>query len=352
MEFTAKVIAEYLKGEIVGEPETRVSDIARIEEGHEGALSFLANPKYEHFIYTTGSSIVLVNRNFVPTAPVKATLIKVDDSYQAFASLLQLVERSKPKKKGIHPTAVIEASASIGTDVYIGAFAYIGENCVIGNDCHIYPHVYIGDSTKIGNNCLIYAGVKVYHECRIGNGCILHAGSVIGADGFGFAPQSESEFKKIPQIGNVILEDNVEIGAIVAIDRATMGSTIIRKGVKLDNLIQIGHNVEIGENTVIAGQTGIAGSTKIGKNCMIGGQVGIIGHIKIPEGTKIGAKSGVLSAIKKENLVFTGYPAVEHNDFLRSTVVFRRLPDLQVKIDNLEKEIELLKKFHGEPPVQ
>jgi len=352
MEFTAKVIAEFLKGEIAGNPDIKVNAIAKIEEGYEGALSFLANPKYEHYIYTTNSSIVLVNRSFVPASPVSATMIKVDDAYEAFASLLNLVAKSGPKKKGIHPAAIIEATATIGSDVYIGACAYIGENCTIGDNCRIYPHVYIGDGTKIGNDCLIYAGVKVYHDCLIGNGCTLHAGSVIGSDGFGFAPQSESEFKKIPQIGNVILEDNVEIGAIVAIDRATIGSTIIRKGVKLDNLIQIGHNVEIGENTVIAGQSGIAGSTKIGKNCMFGGQVGISGHIRIPEGTKIGAKSGVLSTIKKENSVFTGYPAVEHNAFLRSTVVFRRLPDLKEKIDNLEKDIEAMKKLYGNSPVQ
>jgi len=352
MEFTAKAIAEFLNGEIAGNPETKVSTIARIEEGHEGALSFLANPKYEQFIYTTNSSIVLVNRNFVPVSPVRAVMIKVDDSYKAFASLLQMVEQSKPKKKGIHPTAVIEASATIGADVYIGAYAYIGEECNIGNGCRIYPQVYIGDKTKIGNNCIIFAGVKVYHECLIGNGCTLHAGSVIGSDGFGFAPQSESEFMKIPQIGNVIIEDNVEIGANTAIDRATIGSTIIRKGVKLDNLIQIGHNVEVGENTVMAGQSGIAGSTKIGKNCMVGGQAGISYHIKIAEGTRIGAKSAVFGTIKKENSVFTGYPAIEHNTFLRSSVLFRKLPELNDKIDNLEKEFESIKKEKSKPPVK
>jgi UDP-3-O-[3-hydroxymyristoyl] glucosamine N-acyltransferase len=345
MEYTAAIIAGFLNGEIVGDPETKVFTIAKIEEGIEGALSFLANPKYEHFIYTTGSSIVLVNRDFVPSSTVRATMIKVDNAYEAFASLLNLVEKSKPKKKGIHPAAVIESSASIGSDVYIGASAYIGENCIIGDGCRIYPQVYIGDNTKIGQNCLIYPGVKVYHECLIGNHCTIHAGSVIGSDGFGFAPQSESEFMKIPQIGNVILEDNVEIGANVAIDRATVGSTIIRRGVKLDNLIQIGHNVEVGENTVMAGQTGIAGSTKVGKNCMFAGQVGIAGHLKIADGTKIGAKSGVPGDIRKENSVILGSPAMEHKEYLKSAVIFRKLPELKERVDNLEKEVKSMKKM-------
>jgi UDP-3-O-[3-hydroxymyristoyl] glucosamine N-acyltransferase len=344
MEFTATTIAGFLKGEIEGDPDVKVNTVAKIEEGHEGALSFLANPKYEHYIYTTNSSIVLVNRDFVPSGKVKATLIRVNNSYEALASLLRLVEQSRPKKKGIHPTAVIESTAKVGNDVYIGAYTYIGENCVLGDGCRIYPQVYIGDSTNIGKNCTLYPGVKIYHECKIGNSCTIHAGSVIGADGFGFAPQSESEFMKIPQVGNVILEDNVEIGANVAIDRATMGSTIIHKGVKIDNLVQIGHNVEVGENTVMAGQTGIAGSTKIGRNCMFAGQVGIAGHLKIADGTKIGAQSGIPGDIRKENLILLGYPAFEHKDFLRSSVIFRKLPDLKAKVDSLEKEIESLKR--------
>ncbi|HBE41825.1 MAG TPA: UDP-3-O-(3-hydroxymyristoyl)glucosamine N-acyltransferase [Bacteroidales bacterium] len=344
MEFTAKSIAEFLKGDIAGDPETRVNTVAKIEEGHKGALSFLANPKYEHFIYSTDSSIVLVNRDFIPSSPVRATLIKVDNAYESFASLLTLVERSKPIKKGIHPSAVIEGTASIGEEAYIGAYVYIGENCVIGDKCRIYPHSYIGDGTKIGDGCIIYSGVKIYHECIVGNNCTIHAGSVIGSDGFGFAPQSESEFLKIPQMGNVIIEDHVEIGANTSIDRATMGSTIIRKGVKLDNLIQIGHNVEVGENTVMAAQTGIAGSSKVGKNCMLAGQVGIVGHIKIADGTKIGAQSGVPGDIKKEKSVITGSPAMDHRDFLRSTVVYKKLPELKKKIDMLEQEIEFLKK--------
>ncbi|MFN8211360.1 MAG: UDP-3-O-(3-hydroxymyristoyl)glucosamine N-acyltransferase [Bacteroidales bacterium] len=344
MEFTAAVIAGFLKGEIVGDPETKVSTVAKIEEGHKGALSFLANPKYEHYIYSTASSVVLVNADFVPTAPISATLIKVKNSYEAFASLLTLVEQSKPKKKGIHPTAVIEATANVGTDVYIGAYAYIGENCTIGDGSRIYPHVYIGDGTQLGKNCLVYAGVKIYHECIIGNGCTIHAGSVIGSDGFGFAPQSESEFMKIPQIGNVILEDNVEIGANVAIDRATMGSTIIRRGVKIDNLIQIGHNVEIGENTVMAGQTGVAGSTRIGKNCMFAGQVGIAGHLKVADGTKAGAQAGIAGDIKEPNSTILGSPAIDYKQYLKSSVIFRKLPELKMKVDQLEKDLEKLKK--------
>jgi UDP-3-O-[3-hydroxymyristoyl] glucosamine N-acyltransferase len=343
MEFTAAAIAGFLKGEIIGNPDVKVKNVAKIEEGYDGALSFLANPKYEHYLYTTASSVVLVNVDFVPSAPVKATLIKVKNAYEAFASLLTLVEQAKPKKKGIHTTAIIEKGAQIGADVYIGAYAVISENCVIGDGSMIYPQVYIGDSTRLGKNCIVYQGAKIYHECLIGNNCTIHAGSVIGSDGFGFAPQSESEFMKIPQIGNVVIEDNVEIGANVAIDRATMGSTIIRKGVKIDNLIQIGHNVEIGENTVMAGQTGIAGSTKVGKNCMLAGQVGLAGHLKIADGTKIGAQAGLNSDIKKENSVVIGTPALDYKQFMKSYVIFRNLTDLKAKIEALGKDIESLK---------
>ena len=344
MEFTAAIIAGFLNGEIEGNPEVKVNTIAKIEEGQSGALSFLANPKYEHYIYETKSSIVLVNKSFVPSASIGATLIRVENSYEAFASLLRLVDQSRPRKKGIHPTAIIETSSKVGSDVFIGPYAYIGENCIIGDGCSIYPHVYIGDNTKLGNDCLINPGVKIYHDCIIGEGCIIHAGTVIGSDGFGFAPQSESEFMKIPQLGNVVLEDHVEIGANVTIDRATMGSTIIRKGVKLDNLIQIAHNVEVGENSVMAAQTGISGSTKIGKNCMFGGQVGLAGHLKIADGTKIGAQGGILGDVKEENTVILGSPAIELKQYLRSSVVFKKLPEMKVKIDSLEKEIESLKK--------
>lgn len=344
MEFSAASIAAFINGDIVGDPEIMVNTISKIEEGQPGALSFLANPKYEHYIYETKSSIVLVNKSFIPTAEISATLIKVENSYEAFASLLRLVDQARPRKKGIHPTAVIEPSAKIGIDVFIGAFTYVGENCIVGNGCSLYPQVYIGDNTTLGNNCTINPGVKIYHDCIIGEGCIIHAGTVIGSDGFGFAPQSESEFMKIPQLGNVVLEDHVEIGANTAIDRATMGSTIIRRGVKLDNLIQIGHNVEIGENSVMAGQTGIAGSTKIGKNCMFGGQVGIAGHIKIANGTKIGAQGGILGDVKKENTVIIGSPAIDLKNFLKSSILFRKLPEIKDKIDYLEKDIESLKK--------
>ena len=344
MEFTAATIAGFLKGEIEGDPEIKVNTVAKIEDGQTGALSFLANPKYEHYIYTTKSSVVLVNKSFIPSSKITATLIKVDNSYEAFASLLTLVEEARPKKKGIHPTAVIEPTAKIGTDVYIGPFVSIGENCIVGDGCSLYPHVVLGDNSKVGKNTIIYPGVTIYHECIVGQGCIIHAGAVLGSDGFGFAPQDGSEYKKIPQIGNVVIEDNVEIGANVTIDRATMGSTILHKGVKLDNLIQIGHNVEIGENTVMAAETGVAGSTKIGKNCMIGGQVAINGHIQIANGTKIGAQSGILGEIKEENTVLIGTPAIELKQFLRSSVIFKRLPDLKVKIDTLEKELESLKK--------
>ena len=344
MEFTAATIAGFLKGEVEGNPDIIVNTIAKIEEGQPGALSFLANPKYEHYIYETKSSIVLVNKSFVPSAKIGATLIKVENSYEAFASLLRMVDQARPRKKGIHPAAVIEATAKIGSDIFIGPYAYIGENCIIGDGCSVYPQVYIGDNTKLGNNCTINPGLKIYHDCIIGEGCIIHAGTVIGSDGFGFAPQSDSEFMKIPQLGNVILEDHVEIGANVTIDRATMGSTIIRKGVKLDNLIQIGHNVEVGENTVMAAQTGISGSTKVGKNCMLGGQAGLAGHIKIANGTKIGAQAGILGDVKEENTVILGTPAFDLKQFLRSTVIFKRLPEMKVKIDSLEKEIESLKK--------
>lgn len=343
MEFTAATIAGFLGGEIVGNPDVKVSTVAKIEEGHEGALSFLANPKYEHYLYTTGSSIVLVNKSLVPSATVSATMIRVDNAYESFARLLQLVDQSRPRKQGIHPTAVIEPSAKIGNDVYIGAYTYIGDDSIVGDRCSVYPHVYIGDRTKVGDGSILYSGVKIYQECVVGQGCIIHAGTVIGSDGFGFAPQSENEYMKIPQLGNVIIEDQVEIGANVAIDRATMGSTIIRKGVKLDNLIQIGHNVEVGENTVMAALSGVAGSAKVGRNCMVGGQVGIVGHSSIANGTKIGAQSGIPGDVKKENTVIIGYPAIDHKNFMRSSVIFKQLPELKHKVDNLEKEIESLK---------
>jgi UDP-3-O-[3-hydroxymyristoyl] glucosamine N-acyltransferase len=343
MEFTVAAIAGFLKGDIEGNPDIKVNTIAKIEEGHEGALSFLSNPKYEHYIYTTASSVVLVNRNFIPTGKISAALIRVDNAYEAFASLLHMVDQARPKKKGIHPTAIIESTAKIGSDVYIGPFVYIGENCTVGDGCSLYPHVYLGDNTRLDINCTLNPGVKIYHDCVIGKGCIIHAGTVIGSDGFGFAPQSQNEYMKIPQLGNVVLEDFVEVGANVTIDRATIGSTIIRKGVKLDNLIQIGHNVEVGDNTVIAAQTGIAGSTKVGRNCMVGGQAGFAGHIRIANNTKIAAQSGILSDIKEENKTFLGSPAFDLKQFMKSWIYFKKLPDLSIKIDKLQKELDSLK---------
>ena len=343
MKFTAKEIAKYLNGDVDGDPGIIVNSVAKIEEGHKEAISFLSNMNYEKYIYTTGSSVVIVNRDFKPSEPVDATLIRVDNAYEAFATLLTVYEQSKPVKKGIHPRAVIEESAVIGEDVYIGAMAYIGENVILGDRCSVYNGASIGDNCRIGEETAIYPGVTIYHECIIGKNCTIHAGSVIGSDGFGFAPQSDDNYKKIPQLGNVIMEDNIEIGANVVIDRATMGSTIIRKGVKLDNLIQIGHNVEIGENTVMAGQSGIAGSTKVGQNCMFGGQVGITGHVKIAKGTKAAAQSGINSHILKENTTVYGTPAFEYRKAQLSHIIFRRLPELKEKIEKMGKEINDIK---------
>lgn len=338
------MVAQLLKGTVDGDPETKLNTIAKIEEGHEGALSFLANPKYEPYIYTTGSSAVLVRNDFRPSKEIRTTLIRVADPYQALAQLLAIYEQSQTRpKKGIHPTAVIEPGAVVGSDVYIGAYAYVSENAVIGDGCSLYPHVFIGDSVTIGKSCTLHPGVKIYRKCVIGNDCILHAGAVIGADGFGFAPVTDANYMKIPQVGNVILEDHVEIGANTCIDRATMGSTIIRQGVKLDNLLQVGHNVEIGENTVIAAQCGVAGSSKVGKNCMIGGQVGISGHLTIADGTKIGAQSGIMGSVTEENSVIFGSPAFESKQYMKSLVYFRKLPELGRKVDELGKQVESLR---------
>ncbi len=344
MEFTAAIIAGLLNGTVEGDPDTKLNTIARIEEGHAGALSFLSNPKYEPYLYTTGSSAVLVKKDFMPSKEVSAVLIRVDDPYQALARLLTIYdEQTRPVRKGIHPTAVIEESAVIGSGVYIGAHVYVAEKAVIGDGCSLYPNVYIGDGVTTGRNCTFHPGVKVYRNCIIGNDCIFHGGSVIGSDGFGFAPVSEANYMKIPQVGNVIIEDNVEIGSNTCIDRATVGSTIIRRGVKLDNLIQVGHNVEIGENTVIAAQTGLAGSTRIGKNCMFGGQVGFAGHLSIADGCKIGAQAGVMSTVSEENAVLLGSPAMESKQFLKNVIYIRKLPELSSKIDALAKSVESLK---------
>ncbi len=336
MEFTAAQIAELLEGEVVGDASTAVHTLSKIEEGHPGSLSFLANPQYTPYIYNTAASIVIVNKDFVPEQEITSTLIKVDDAYGAFARLLDYYNTVKNNKVGIENPSHIADSAQVGDDVYVGAFAYIGERVKIGRNVKIYPHVYVGDDVTIGDNTTLFSGVKVYAECVIGNDVTVHSGSIIGGDGFGFAPNSENSYNKVAQIGNVIIEDHVEIGSSTTIDRATLGSTIIRKGVKLDNLIQIAHNVEIGENTVIAAQSGVAGSTKIGKNCMIGGQVGIIGHLKIGDNVKIAAQSGIGKNIKDGEVV-QGSPAFSHGEYVRSYALFRRLPDLANKVNQLLK---------------
>lgn len=339
MKFKAKVIAEFLKGQIEGDPEVEVTDVTKIEEGTPGTLSFLANPKYEKFIYDTKASIVIVNKDFKPEKAIHATLIRVENAYESFASLLELYQQSKPQKTGIHSTASIHENVKIGEKVYIGDYSVIEKNAMIGNNVKIYPQVYIGEDVRIGDNTVIYPGVKIYQGCRIGCNCVLHGGVVIGADGFGFAPQSDNNYRKIPQIGIVILEDDVEIGANTCVDRATMGATIIRRGVKLDNLIQIAHNVEIGENTVIAAQSGVAGSTKMGRNCLCAAQVGIIGHLKIGDNVKIGAQSGVIKDVK-DGEILQGSSAFHYRDYWKSYAVFTKLPDLSKQVFQLDREIK------------
>jgi UDP-3-O-[3-hydroxymyristoyl] glucosamine N-acyltransferase len=338
MEFTAKQIAEVLHGVVEGNPEEKVSNLSKIEEGKPGTLSFLANPAYEKYIYDTDASIVIVNKDFKPEKEVKSTLIRVDDAYAAFAALLEFYQQNKPKKSGISPKSHVSETAVIGKNVYLGEFSVIGEYTKVGDDCRIYPNVTIGDNVTIGEGTTIYPGVKIYDDCVIGKNCTLHAGVVIGSDGFGFAPQTEG-YKKVPQIGNVVIEDNVEIGSNTVIDRATLGSTIIRKGVKLDNLIQIAHNVVIGENTVIAAQSGISGSTKLGKNCMLGGQTGLIGHLTIGDNVKIAAQSGVTKDIK-DGMVVEGAPAFNFSDYQRSYVHFRRFDKIVKRINELERKLK------------
>ena len=337
MEFSAKQIATFIQGEIVGDENATVHTFAKIEEGIPGAISFLSNPKYTSYIYETQASIVLVNKDFVPEQEIKATLIKVDNAYESLAKLLNLYEQSKPKRVGIDPLAFVAETAKIGKDVYIAPFACIGEYAEVGDNTMIHPHATIGSGAKIGNDCILYANTTIYHDCRIGNHCILHSGCVIGADGFGFAPTPEG-YEKIPQIGIVILEDNVEIGANTCVDRATMGATIVHKGVKLDNLIQVAHNVEIGENTVVAAQAGIAGSTKIGEGCSIGGQVGLSGHIRIGKHSRIAAQAGVISDVK-EGSTLIGAPAFDHKDYMKSYVVFRKLPNLARRIEEINAKL-------------
>ena len=343
MEFSAKQIAQFVQGVIEGDENATVNTFAKIEDGKPGAISFLSNPKYTHYLYDTESSIVLVDKSVELEKPTKATLIKVDNAYECVAKLLQLYESMKPKKTGIDSLAFISPSAKIGENVYIGAFAYIGDNVVIGDGCQIYPNVVICENAKVGNDCLFYPNVTIYHDCHVGNRVTLHAGSVVGSDGFGFAP-SENGYDKIPQIGIVTIEDDVEIGANTCIDRSTMGSTYVRKGVKLDNLVQIAHNTDIGANTVMSAQVGIAGSTKVGQWCMFGGQVGIAGHITIGNKVFLGAQSGVPSSLK-DNQTLIGTPPMEKLPYFKSQAIFQKLPDLYKQIQKLQKEVDELKKL-------
>ncbi|WP_319479452.1 UDP-3-O-(3-hydroxymyristoyl)glucosamine N-acyltransferase [uncultured Draconibacterium sp.] len=344
MDFKATDIASFLNGEIVGDGDARVSNVSKIEDGKPGTLAFLANPKYEHYIYETKASVVLVNKSFSPKEDISVTLIKVDDAYQAFASLLDLYAQAKASmKQGIEQPSYIAESATLGQDGYVGAFAYVGNNATIGNNVKIYPQVHVGDNVKIGDDCILYPGAKIYDDCIIGNRCIIHSGAVIGADGFGFAPQKDGTYKKIHQIGNAVLEDDVEIGANTTIDCGTMESTIIRKGVKLDNLIQIAHNVEVGDNTVMAAQTGVSGSTKVGKNCMFGGQVGLGGHITIGDKVTLGAQSGVISNLKSDQTLL-GSPAIEIRTAMRAYSLLKNLPEIRRDVLQLKKSINTDKK--------
>ena len=342
MEFSAKQIAQFVQGVIEGDENATVNTFAKIEDGKPGAISFLSNPKYTHYIYDTESSIVLVDKSVELEKPTKATLVRVDNAYECVAKLLQLYESMKPKKTGIDSLAFVSPSAKIGENVYISAFAYIGDNVVIGDGCQIYPNVVICENAKVGNDCLFYPNVTIYHDCHVGNRVTLHAGSVVGSDGFGFAP-SENGYDKIPQIGIVTIEDDVEIGANTCIDRSTMGSTYVRKGVKLDNLVQIAHNTDIGANTVMSAQVGVAGSTKVGQWCMFGGQVGIAGHITIGNKVFLGAQSGVPSSLKDDQTLI-GTPPMEKLPYFKSQAIFQRLPDLYKQIQKLQKEVDELKK--------
>lgn len=344
MEFTAKQIAQLIQGRVEGDDEVTINTFAKIEESRPGAISFLANPKYTHYLYETKSSVVLVDEDITIDQPVNTTLIRVRNARDCVAKLLQLYESMKPKKNGIDSLAFVSPKAKIGKDVYIGAFAYIGDGVELGDDCLIYPHATIMDNCKLGKGCIVYPNVSIYHETHFGNNVTIHSGSVIGADGFGFAPNEEAgSYDKIPQIGNVVIEDDVEIGANTCIDRATIGSTIVRKGVKLDNLIQIAHNTDIGRNTVMSAQVGIAGSTKVGEWCMFGGQTGISGHIEIGDKVALGAQSGVPGNIKS-NQRLIGTPPMEQRKFFKSQALIRRLPELHEQIKTLLKEVEELKK--------
>ena len=339
MKFTAAQIAGILEGEVVGNPDAEVFKLSKIEEGTEGSLTFLANPKYTNHIYTTQATVTIVNTTFEPEQEITTTLIKVEDAYKSFSKLLEYYNQVKLMKSGIEQPSVISENVVYGEDLYLGSFCYIGKNVVLGKNVKIYPNSFIGDNVTIGDNCVFFAGVRIYSETVIGNNCTIHSGTIVGSDGFGFAPQEDGTYVKVPQIGNVIIEDNVEIGACTTIDRATLGSTIIKKGVKLDNHIQVAHNVEIGENTVIAAQTGIAGTTKIGKNCLIGGQVGFAGHLTIGDGVKIQAQSGIGKNLEAGEVV-QGSPAFNYGDFAKSYVHFRNFPKIVNDLEELKSKIE------------
>ncbi len=345
MEFTARQIADFLHGTVEGNENVSVNDVSKIEEGRPGTLSFLANPKYQKYIYDTKASIVLVSQDLLLEKEVKTTLIKVKNAYEAFAGLLELYEQSKPKKSGVSPLSSIASTAKTGKDLYIGEFVVIGENAIIGNNVQLHPQVFIGDDASIGDNTILYPGVKIYKECKVGNNCIIHAGTVIGSDGFGFALEEGSESRrKVPQVGNVIIGNDVEIGSNVSIDRATMGSTRIGNGVKMDNLIQIAHNVEIGDNTVIIAQSGIAGSTKVGKNVIIAAQAGIVGHLTIGDGAIIGAQAGIPNNVEEKEILL-GSPAFDIRLFKRASAVFKKLPDIYRQINQMQRELDDLKKI-------
>ncbi|PWT98358.1 MAG: UDP-3-O-(3-hydroxymyristoyl)glucosamine N-acyltransferase [Bacteroidetes bacterium] len=343
MTFSASQIAMLIQGKLEGNPDAGVNSFGKIEEAKNGQLAFLANPKYEEFLYTTEASVIIINESQELKQTVKGTLIRVPDAYTAFATLLtKYQEMMTQQLSGIQQPSYISKTATLGEQVFVGAFAYIGENVVVEKNAKIFPHCFIGDNVKIGSNTIIHPGVKIYHSCVLGKNVVVHAGTIIGSDGFGFAPQADGSFKKVPQIGNVMVEDNVEIGANATIDRATMGSTIIRSGAKLDNLIQVAHNVEVGHNTVIAAQAGVSGSTKIGDNVMIGGQAGIVGHINIADGVKINAQSGVSKSIKQANAAVTGSPAHDYTSTLRSQAISRKLPELEKRIQELEAMLKQL----------
>ena len=343
MQFTVQQVAQILGGEIEGDTQALISNLGKIQEAKSGDIAFLANPKYENFIYTTQATAVIVAKDFQPKQHISATLIRVTDAYSAFSKLLEAYEKMiSVEKKGKENPCFIHETATLGEEIYVGAFTYIGENAKIGDRTKIYPNVYIAENVLIGENTTIYAGVKIYKNCIIGSNCVVHAGTVIGSDGFGFAPQSDGSFQTIPQIGNVVLEDHVSIGANTTIDRATMGSTIIKKGAKIDNLVHIAHNVIVGENTVIAAQAGIAGSTEIGSNCMLGGQVGLAGHIKIANKTMLGAQSGLGGNVEEEGLQLQGSPAFGLKDFYKTYAVFKKLPELYRQINALERKLQNL----------